>query len=216
MQHDFSRRVAPYVKAELGNAQRAKSGGHARLEFFHLERAHVIGQESTYWHVKVHVLMLAWSIRQRSAREALGQVFRIVGAAIKTVFGLVPSGNTGGANVSPFKAMPVEPELADLIQKARAASWPHWKQGARARRNSCTCARCWTAGGSVGAPRAKANAQGRVALLAPTRPCWNAAEDRPRQRYNVFRYSMMARRSCAVRTSVKVCPPVPLPRMRLS
>ncbi len=87
----------------------------------HLERAHVLGQESTYWHVHVHYLMLLWAFRYRSVREILGQVFRIVGAATKTAFGLVPQGNTGGANVSPFRKMPIAPELADVIDRAKAS-----------------------------------------------------------------------------------------------
>ena len=64
--------------------------------------------------------MLVWATRNGLVREALGQVFRIVGAATKTAFGLVPQGNTGGANVSPFKKMPVSPELAALIQRAKS------------------------------------------------------------------------------------------------
>lgn len=120
MKRDFYHRVAPYVEEELTNSIKARSAGDTRQEFVHLERAHVVGQESTYWHVKVHVLMLVWAIRNHSAREALGQVVRIIGAATKTVFGLVPQGNTGGANVSPFKRMPIAPELAALIQKAKS------------------------------------------------------------------------------------------------
>ena len=103
MQRGFSQQIAPYVEVELANAKRANAASDTQQEFAFLERAHVIGQESTYWHVRVHVLMLVWAARNRSVREAFGQVFRIVGAATKTAFGLVPSGNTGGANVSPFK-----------------------------------------------------------------------------------------------------------------
>ncbi|AZT85506.1 DUF3703 domain-containing protein [Marinobacter sp. NP-4(2019)] len=120
MKRNFSHRVAPYVEEELANSIQARSAGDTRQEFSHLERAHVIGQESTYWHVKVHVLMLVWAARNHSAREALGQIVRIIGAATKTVFGLVPQGNTGGANISPFKRMPIAPELATLIQKAKS------------------------------------------------------------------------------------------------
>ena len=120
MQRTFSQRVASYVEAELADAKRARSAGDTQQEFAHLERAHVLGQESTYWHIRVHVLMLVWATRNRSVREALGQAFRIVGAATKTAFGLVPQGNTGGANVSPFKKMPIAPELATLIQKAKS------------------------------------------------------------------------------------------------
>ncbi len=117
---DFSRKIAPYVEAELEQAKRVRLANDTLEEFAHLERAHVLGQESTYWHVRVHVLMLIWAIRNRSVREFLGQVFRIVGAATKTAFGLVPQGNTGGANVSPFKKMPLPPELAAVIQKAKS------------------------------------------------------------------------------------------------
>ncbi len=120
MHRRFSQRIAPYVETELANSKRARSGGDTRLEFLHLERAHVIGQESTYWHVKVHVLMLAWALRHHSVRETLGQLVRIIGAATKTAFGLVPQGNTGGANVSPFRKMPIAPELAALIEKAKS------------------------------------------------------------------------------------------------
>ena len=119
MQRRFSERVAPYVESELVRAAQARLGGDSLQEFVHLERAHVIGQESTYWHVKVHVLMLLWGVRNYSVQEVLGQLFRIVGAATKTAVGLVPQGNTGGANVSPFKEMPIAPELAGLIEKAK-------------------------------------------------------------------------------------------------
>ncbi|KMQ74086.1 DUF3703 domain-containing protein [Marinobacter subterrani] len=120
MHRTFTKRIASYVEVELKNAKQARSAGDLRQEFTHLERAHVLGQESTYWHVKVHVLMLVSATRNGSVREALGQVFRIVGAATKTAFGLVPQGNTGGANVSPFKKMPIAPELATLIQRAKS------------------------------------------------------------------------------------------------
>lgn len=122
MQSHFSRRIAPYVEAELASARRADAAGDIQQAFACLERAHVLGQASTYWHVKVHLLMLVWAIRHRSSREVLGQVFRIAGAAATTPFGLVPQGNTGGANVSPFKTMPIAPELAALIQKARSSA----------------------------------------------------------------------------------------------
>lgn len=116
----FSARVAPHVDSELECAEQARSAGDAHMEFLHLERAHVIGQESTYWHVKILVLMLLSAVRNHSGREVLGQLLRIAGAATKTAFGLVPQGNTGGANVSPFKKMPIAPDLAAVIDKAKS------------------------------------------------------------------------------------------------
>ncbi len=114
----FARKIRPFVDAELNEAAIAAAAGRADRSFEHLERAHVLGQASTFHHVRVHVRMLAWAIRQRDLREALGQVFRIIGAATKTVFGLVPVGNTGGANVSPVKPMPVPADLASQIAAA--------------------------------------------------------------------------------------------------
>ncbi len=58
-------------------------------------------------------------VSQRSAREVFGQGVRLVGAATKTIVGLVPQGNTGGTNVSAFRSVPVAPELQRLIDAAR-------------------------------------------------------------------------------------------------
>ena len=64
--------------------------------------------------------MLYWALRNVKLKEIFGQVLRIVGAATKTVFGFVPQGNTGGANVSPFKVMPIKPEHQIIIDNAKA------------------------------------------------------------------------------------------------
>ncbi|APD86469.1 hypothetical protein BM527_10430 [Alteromonas sp. Mex14] len=116
----FTRKIRPYVESELVLA-RNKQFQHNKADCFaHLENAHVLGQASTRLHVKVHIMMLLWAVKQRDLGEFCGQLFRIIGAATKTVFGLVPHGNTGGANVSPFKAMPIKPKLARVIEKARS------------------------------------------------------------------------------------------------
>ena len=120
MPNTFTARITPYVEFELASAAQARAQHDPAAEFSHLERAHVIGQASTYWHVRVHAMMLSWGLRNRSAREICGQLLRIAGAATKTAFGLVPQGNTGGANVSPFTRMPLDPELASFIRRARS------------------------------------------------------------------------------------------------
>ena len=113
---DFARRIRPHVDTELAHAA-AASGTH--VGFVHLERAHVLGQASTREHVRVHWHMLRWGWHRRDAREVLGQLLRIVGAASKTAFGLVPAGNTGGANVSAFRRMPVPADLEAILREAR-------------------------------------------------------------------------------------------------
>ena len=116
----FTRNIRPYVEEELALARNDQNYGNKAETFAHLENAHVLGQASTRLHVKVHVQMLLWAVKQSNIGEFFGQLFRIAGAATKTVFGLVPHGNTGGANVSPFKAMPIKPNLNTIIKKARS------------------------------------------------------------------------------------------------
>lgn len=118
----FSNNIAPYINKELLKAAQAQSAGDYHLAFAHLENAHVLGQESTYWHVKVHYLMLRWAIRQNHIGELIGQVLRLIAAALLTAINGVPSGNTGGSNVSPIKVMPIKAELAAIIAKAKQVS----------------------------------------------------------------------------------------------
>jgi len=117
----FSRRIRPYVEREILAAYQAEARGKPDVAFSHLERAHILGQTSTVEHVRVHWHMFLWGIRQRNIGECGGQLLRIVGASIGTALGLVPQGNTGGTNVNPFQSLPIPPDLAALIEEARAS-----------------------------------------------------------------------------------------------
>lgn len=120
----FATRIRPHVTEELRRAAAAEAEGDLPRAFAHLERAHVLGQASTREHVRVHVRMLGWGLRRRDPREILGQLFRIVGAAAMTAFGLVPTGNTGGANLSPFQPLPLPADLEALIRAAAGQELP--------------------------------------------------------------------------------------------
>jgi hypothetical protein len=115
----FADRIRPAVDHELELAVEVEPTDPAAA-FRHLERAHVLGQASTREHVRTHVAMLRWAVRHRARREIAGQVMRIVGASTKTAIRLVPEGNTGGANVSPFRRMPVPDDLGQTIAAARS------------------------------------------------------------------------------------------------
>jgi hypothetical protein len=117
----FGRRIQPSVEAELTAAKTADRAGDPDKAFRHLERAHILGQSSTVQHVRVHVCMLTWGMRRHDLHEVMGQFVRILGAAAGTCVGLVPHGNTGGANISGFKSMAIPDDLAGKIAVARAA-----------------------------------------------------------------------------------------------
>ena len=117
----FALQIRPHVQAELDAAAAREARGEPILAFTHLERAHILGQESTVEHVRTHWAMFRWALRQNIAGEAFGQIWRILAAVLKTWLGWLPIGNTGGANVSGFKPMPVPADLQRLIDAARTA-----------------------------------------------------------------------------------------------
>ncbi|MBN9403893.1 MAG: DUF3703 domain-containing protein [Burkholderiales bacterium] len=116
----FAIRIRPAVQAELAAASVAEKRGEFYTAFRHLERAHVLGQASTVEHVRVHGAMLRFALRNRRHGEAMGQLWRLMAAALFTAPGLVPEGNTGGADVGGFRRLPVPQDLRQTIDAARA------------------------------------------------------------------------------------------------
>lgn len=115
----FAQRIRPSVTTELEAARFHEARGQFATSFRHLERAHVLGQASTREHVRVHAAMLRWALRQHQAGEVFGQLWRLAGAALKTAWGAVPRGNTGGSRVPGWRPMPIPPDLQALIDAAR-------------------------------------------------------------------------------------------------
>ena len=72
-------------------------------------------------HVRTHVSMLGYGIRHRDRREIIGQLVRLVVAAPGTWTGRYPVGNTGGANVSALRPMPIPDDLKVLLEDVPAA-----------------------------------------------------------------------------------------------
>jgi len=117
---NFSTRIYPHVQAEIDAARDAERRGNFHTAFKHLERAHVLGQASTREHVRVHWLMLRFAMRNGMPSQVFGQAWRIAAAAVFTPLGLVPTGNTGSAEVSGIKPMKMPQDLRRLIEAARS------------------------------------------------------------------------------------------------
>ena len=109
-------RLQQAIETEFLCARQAEAHGRIAEAFGHLERAHILSQRHTVAHVRSHVRMWGWAWRQQRPRELLGQTTRIVAAALFSRI-WVPTGNTGGANVSAFKPMPLSDDLADLLEE---------------------------------------------------------------------------------------------------
>lgn len=115
---EFCKNIKKHIDAEIETASELIRLGTLESAFYHLERAHVLGQAITVEHTRVHWLMLKIGWRKRDIREIFGQIIRIIGASTKTPFGIYPTGNTGGANVWFFKPMPIPDDLERMIKKA--------------------------------------------------------------------------------------------------
>jgi uncharacterized protein DUF3703 len=96
-------------------ARAARQRNDVEEEWRFLERAHVLSQPMAVAHVRTHVAMLGYGLRRRDRREIVGQLARLVVAAPGTWTGRYPVGNTGGANVSALKPMPIPDDLKAVL-----------------------------------------------------------------------------------------------------
>ena len=100
---------------ELENYEREVSKADLRAAWRHLERAHIIGQAFFKQHTQVHWLMLRFGIKIKNRKEILGQLPRLLVGGIKSFVGVIPIGNTGGANVPPLQAMEIREDLKKIL-----------------------------------------------------------------------------------------------------
>jgi len=84
-----------------------------------LERAHILGQPWFVQHTYVHWLMLKFGIKIKNRKEILGQLPRLFVGGVKSFVGIIPTGNTGGANVPPLRKMEIPEELKNMMRPYR-------------------------------------------------------------------------------------------------
>jgi hypothetical protein len=70
-------------------------------------------------HLRTHLAMLAYACRQRDRHEVVGQMLRVIVAGPGSWTGRYPVGNTGGADVSAFRPMPVPDDLRAVLESSR-------------------------------------------------------------------------------------------------
>ena len=117
----MKRTVRNVFEAELAAARQEAGAGRVEAAFTHLERAHILGQRRTRPHVRSHWRMLRLGASVGDWREVLGQALRIAAAVLFSRI-WVPVGNTGRANVSAMKPMPVAADLRALLDSG-AGPW---------------------------------------------------------------------------------------------
>lgn len=107
-------RLRQALRAELEAARERETRGDLAAAFARLERAHILSQRYAWAHAAVHLRMLRVGWKRREPREVLGQATRTIAALLFSRL-WVPLGNTGGANVSALRPMPLPDDLRHLL-----------------------------------------------------------------------------------------------------
>lgn len=102
---EMSRAKAHFEKEELDKT------------FYHLERAHILGQRFIIPHTISHLWMLRVGFKKRDLGEVAGQLFRVVTGVIGSALGILPVGNTGASAVSPFRPMEIPDDLKRFFEE---------------------------------------------------------------------------------------------------
>jgi hypothetical protein len=103
-------RLKNEFKNQLTLGRKALGKKDYRTTFYHFENAHILGQKHVWCHTISHYWMFVYGIKTKNLKEIIGQFFRIIASLIFTLI-WVPLGNTGGANISPIKPIPIRKEL---------------------------------------------------------------------------------------------------------
>lgn len=103
-----------YKNLELG--KKALKLKEYSVSFYHFENAHILGQRHLWRHVISHYWMLIVGLKTNNTKEIIGQIFRIIASLLFTII-WVPTGNTGGTNISPVKSISIRKELQKYFSK---------------------------------------------------------------------------------------------------
>jgi hypothetical protein len=110
-------RLKPFFLQELKTAGKYFAVTDFKTSWYHLERAHILGQPYPYHHTLVHWKMLIFGIKIKDLREIIGQIPRLLVGGVKSFVGEIPVGNTGGANVPPLKPMEIPADLKSIVEE---------------------------------------------------------------------------------------------------
>lgn len=103
---------------EIALARQQLAVGELGTAFTHLERAHVLGQQNLVAHLRTHIWMLRVGWARRDFSEVMGQIARLLLTPLGHLTGRLPIGNTGGANISAFKPLPIAEDLAEILRRS--------------------------------------------------------------------------------------------------
>lgn len=108
--------LLPFYNKEIAAAKTNLENSNFLKSWYHLERAHIIGQKYPYEHTLAHWKMLQFGIKIKNKKEIIGQIPRLLFGGVKSFVGHIPNGNTGGVNVPPLKSMEIPKDIEAIIK----------------------------------------------------------------------------------------------------
>lgn len=106
-------------RLEVKQAQQARHQQLWSQAWFHLERAHILGQHHFVLHLQSHWLMLKLAADQINWPEIRGQLLRIMLTPLGHLTGRLPLGNPGSSRYPVLQAQPVPDDLVHLLSESK-------------------------------------------------------------------------------------------------
>lgn len=108
-------RIKQFIEQELKLYHQSFSNKDFEKAFSNLERIHIVSQPFVIPHTVSHLYMLRFALQTLRPKEIIVQVFYTLLGGILSFIGLVPIGNTGGANAISKGKMEVPEDLKQYI-----------------------------------------------------------------------------------------------------
>lgn len=109
--------IKPFYKKEINKYRCALDANDITKAWYHLERAHVIGQCFPIQHTETHWKMLLLGCRTGNLNEIIGQFVRLVFGAPLSFINKIPVGNVGSSRVSMIKPQPIPKDIQVLLNR---------------------------------------------------------------------------------------------------
>jgi len=103
---------------EMKQALAARRSEQWQAAWFHLERAHILGQQHFISHMQSHWQMLKLAADQTNWTEIRGQLLRLLLTPIGHLAGRLPTGNPGSSRYPALQALPVPDDLQALLSRS--------------------------------------------------------------------------------------------------
>jgi hypothetical protein len=111
--------AAQAYQAEISQALKARRQQQWQQAWYHLERAHIVGQTQFLWHLQSHWQMLKLAADQSNWTEIRGQLLRLVLTPVGHFTGRLPLGNPGSSRYPVLAPQPVPDDLQQILQSSK-------------------------------------------------------------------------------------------------